>query len=151
MDVVGGSFAPIAGVLLIVGAGGGFKQTLVDIGAGGVVAKLAGALSLSAFLMGWIVAALIRMATGSATVAALTAVGLVSQLAAGLDPVHLSLLVLAIGLGSGFLSHVNDAGFWLVKEYFGLTVGQTFKTWSLGSCIASVLGLAMVACCWVIF
>ncbi len=151
MDVVGGSFAPIAGVLLIVGAGGGFKQTLVDIGAGGVVAKLAGVLSLSAFLMGWIVAALIRMATGSATVAALTAVGLVSQLAVGLDPVHLSLLVLAIGLGSGFLSHVNDAGFWLVKEYFGLTVGQTFKTWSLGSCIASVLGLAMVACCWVIF
>lgn len=150
-DVVGSSFAPIAGVLLIVGAGGGFKQTLVDIGIGNVIADMSSSLNLSVFLMGWVIAALIRVSTGSATVASLTAAGLVSQLAVGLSPAHLALLVLAVGLGSGFLSHVNDAGFWLVKEYFGLTVGQTFKTWSVGSVIASLLGLILVALLWVVF
>lgn len=147
--IVSGSFGSIAGVLLIVGAGGGFKQTLVDIGVGNVVASVSTSLALSPMLVAWVIAALIRAATGSATVAALTAAGLVSPLVAGLDTPHAALLVLAVGLGSGFLSHVNDAGFWMVKEFFGLTVGQTFKTWSLLTVILPVVGLGLVGILWV--
>ncbi|MEP6843287.1 MAG: gluconate transporter, partial [Pseudolysinimonas sp.] len=88
-------------------------------------------------------AALIRLATGSATVATVTAAGIVAPLATNLSAVHLALLVLAIGAGSLIFSHVNDAGFWLVKEYFGLTVGQTLKTWSVMETIISVMGLAL--------
>ena len=95
-------------------------------------------------LVGWIVAVLIRLATGSATVATVTASGILAPLVTTLDPAHTSLLVLAIGAGSLFFSHVNDAGFWLVKEYFGLTVGQTIKTWSIMETIISVVGLIFV-------
>jgi GntP family gluconate:H+ symporter len=94
-------------------------------------------------VLGWIVAVLIRLATGSATVATVTAAGIVAPLAAGLSQTHLSLVVLAVGAGSLFFSHVNDAGFWLVKEYFGLTVGQTIKTWSLMETVISVMGLVL--------
>jgi len=86
---------------------------------------------------------LIRLATGSATVATVTAAGIVAPLATGLAPTQLSLVVLAVGAGSLFFSHVNDAGFWLVKEYFGLTVGQTIKTWSIMETVVSVVGLAL--------
>lgn len=140
---IGGSLLPIVGVMLIVGAGGGFKQALVDGGTGVAIAKIALALGLSTLLLGWIVAVLIRLATGSATVATVTAAGIVAPLAASLPPNHLALLVLAIGAGSVFFSHVNDAGFWLVKEYFGLSVGQTLKTWSVMETIISVMGLGM--------
>jgi gluconate:H+ symporter, GntP family len=140
---IGASLTPVVGVMLIVGAGGGFKQALVDGGTGSAIAKIALAAGLSALVLGWIVAVLIRLATGSATVATVTAAGIVAPLAAGLPPNHLSLVVLAIGAGSLFFSHVNDAGFWLVKEYFGLTVGQTIKTWSLMETLISVVGLAM--------
>ncbi len=86
----------------------------------------------------------IRLATGSATVATITAAGIVSPLAAGLDKPTLALLVLAVGAGSLFFSHVNDAGFWLVKEYFGLTIGQTIKSWSVMKTVISVAGLIFV-------
>jgi len=140
---IGASLLPIVGVLFIVGAGGGFKQVLVDGGTGTAIAKVALATGLTAIALGWIVAALIRLATGSATVATVTAAGIVAPLAIHLSPIHLALLVLAIGAGSLIFSHVNDAGFWLVKEYFGLTVGQTLKTWSVMETIISVIGLAM--------
>ena len=140
---IGESLFPIVGVLLIVGAGGGFKQVLVDGGTGTAIAKIAVAASLSALVLGWIVAVLIRLATGSATVATVTAAGIVSPLAGGLNAANLALVVLAIGAGSLFFSHVNDAGFWLVKEYFGLTVGETIKSWSLMETIISVMGLAL--------
>lgn len=143
-DLVSQSFLPIAGILLIVGAGGGFKQTLVDSGVGDVIASGLASTAMSPLLAAWLVAVLIRVATGSATVATITAAGIVAPLAAGLSPTHTALMVLAIGAGSVFLSHVNDAGFWLVKEYFGMTVGQTFKTWSLMECAVSVVGLACV-------
>ena len=84
------------------------------------------------------------MATGSATVATITAAGIVAPLAAGLSPTTVALLALAIGAGSLFFSHVNDAGFWLVKEYFGLSVGQTLKTWSVMETVLSVTGLVFV-------
>ncbi|MFL6128159.1 MAG: SLC13 family permease [Mycobacteriales bacterium] len=141
---VGAALPPIAGILLIVAAGGGFKQTLIDAGVGNVIADAAKGANISALVLGWLVAVGIRLATGSATVATITAAGIVAPLAEGLDRPSVALLVLAIGAGSLFFSHVNDAGFWLVKEYFGMTVGQTIKTWSIMETIISVVGLVVV-------
>jgi GntP family gluconate:H+ symporter len=140
---IGASLLPISGVMMIVGAGGGFKQVLVDGGTGTAIAKIAIAANLSALLLGWIVAVLIRLATGSATVATVTAAGIVAPLAAGQSTTQIALIVLAIGAGSLFFSHVNDAGFWLVKEYFGMTVGETIKTWSVMETLISIIGLGM--------
>jgi GntP family gluconate:H+ symporter len=138
---VGGALPPIAGILLIVAAGGGFKQVLIDAGVGQMIADAANGKNLSPLVLGWFVAVGIRVATGSATVATITAAGIVTPLAADLNSPTVALLVLAIGSGSLFFSHVNDAGFWLVKEYLGLTVGQTIKTWSVMETMISVCGL----------
>ncbi|WP_308818233.1 GntT/GntP/DsdX family permease [Pseudonocardia alni] len=138
------SLPAIAGIVLIVAAGGGFKQTLVDTGIGAMIAGWATGAGISALLLGWLVAVAIRLATGSATVATVTAAGILVPLLPTLDPTQTSLLVLAIGAGSLFFSHVNDAGFWLVKEYFGLTVGQNVKTWSIMETVISVSGLVLV-------
>jgi GntP family gluconate:H+ symporter len=138
------SLPPIAGILLIVAAGGGFKQTLIDTGIGKLVADWVDGSGLSVLLMAWVVAVLIRLATGSATVATITASGIMAPLVTTLSTGETSLLVLAIGAGSLFFSHVNDAGFWLVKEYFGLSVGQNIKTWSLMETLISVSGLVFV-------
>lgn len=138
------SLAPIAGILLIVGAGGGFKQTLIDSGVGQMVLEISEDWSIPALLLAWLIAVVIRLATGSATVATVSAAGLVAPLAADMSTTHAALLVLAIGAGSLFFSHVNDAGFWLVKEYFGMDVGQTIKTWSVMETIISVVAGALV-------
>ncbi|MFF0557251.1 gluconate:H+ symporter [Streptomyces sp. NPDC004266] len=138
------SLAPIAGILLIVGAGGGFKQTLIDIGVGQMILDFSKSWSIPALLLAWLIAVAIRLATGSATVATISAAGLVAPLAEGMSTGEVSLLVLAIGAGSLFFSHVNDAGFWLVKEYFGMNVGQTIKTWSVMETIISVVGIVLV-------
>jgi GntP family gluconate:H+ symporter len=140
-SAVGNSLPAIAGILLIVGAGGGFKQTIVDSGVAQAVSEVAQGWAISPLLLGWLLAALVRVATGSATVATITASGILVPLASSLNPVHTALLVLAVGAGSLFFSHVNDAGFWLVKEYFGLTVGQTLQTWSLMESVISVVAL----------
>jgi GntP family gluconate:H+ symporter len=138
------SLAPIAGILLIVGAGGGFKQTLIDAGVGRMILDVSEDWNISALLLGWLIAVGIRLATGSATVATISAAGLVAPLAADMSTTHVALLVLAIGAGSLFFSHVNDAGFWLVKEYFGMSVGQTVRTWSVMECLISVVSLVFV-------
>lgn len=138
------SLAPIAGVVLIVGAGGGFKQTLIDSGVGQMVLDISKDWSIPALLLAWLIAVVIRLATGSATVATVSAAGLIAPLAADMSSAHVSLLVLAIGAGSLFFSHVNDAGFWLVKEYFGMDVGQTVKTWSVMETLISVVSLIFV-------
>ncbi|MFI0976164.1 gluconate:H+ symporter [Streptomyces sp. NPDC021093] len=138
------SLAPIAGILLIVGAGGGFKQTLIDSGVGQMVLQISEDWAIPALLLAWLIAVVIRLATGSATVATVSAAGLVAPLAADMSTTHAALLVLAIGAGSLFFSHVNDAGFWLVKEYFGMNVGQTIKTWSAMETIISVVAGALV-------
>ncbi|GAA3464607.1 GntP family permease [Saccharothrix longispora] len=135
---------PIAGILLIVSAGGGFKQTLIDTGIGELIADWVAGSGLSVLLLAWLVAVLIRLATGSATVATVTASGILAPLVTTLSTGETSLLVLAIGAGSLFFSHVNDAGFWLVKGYFGLTVGQNLKTWSIMETLISVVGLVLV-------
>jgi GntP family gluconate:H+ symporter len=142
---LGASLPPIAGILLIVGAGGGFKQVLVDTGIGQVIADWAtGASGILVLLLAWTVAALIRIATGSATVATVTAAGILLPLTEHLSTPMVSLMVLAIGAGSVFLSHVNDAGFWLVKEYLGLSIPQTLKSWTVLECLVSIVGLAGV-------
>ncbi|MGO4749116.1 gluconate:H+ symporter, partial [Streptomyces sp. 2MCAF27] len=138
------SLAPIASILLIVGAGGGFKATLVDIGVGDMIMDVSKDWNVSALLLGWLIAVGIRLATGSATVATISAAGLMGPLAADMSTTHTALLVLAIGAGSLFFSHVNDAGFWLVKEYFGMSVGQTLRTWSVMETIISVVSLGFV-------
>lgn len=143
-DTVGSSLGPIAGILLIVAAGGGFKQVLVDTGVGTLLADWAKDANVSVLLLAWVLAVLIRLATGSATVATITASSLMIGLVEGMPSAEVSLVVLAIGAGSLFFSHVNDAGFWLVKEYFGMTVGQTVKTWSLMETVLSVSGLVVV-------
>lgn len=138
------SLPPIAGIILIVAAGGGFKQVLVDTGIGKLLADGMASSGLSVLLLAWLVAVVIRLATGSATVATVTTSGIVAPLVAGMGSGETSLLVLAIGSGSLFFSHVNDAGFWLVKEYFGLKVSETIKTWSIMETLISVMGLLSV-------
>ncbi|HET7822063.1 MAG TPA: SLC13 family permease [Ornithinibacter sp.] len=143
-ESVGSALPAVASIILIVAAGGGFKQTLIDAGVGNVIKDWAEGVSISVLVLGWLVAVLIRLGTGSATVATITAAGIVAPLAPTLSANHLALLVLAIGCGSLFFSHVNDAGFWLVKEYFGLTVGETIKSWSVMETVISVFGFALV-------
>ncbi len=140
-DSISRALPPIAAILLIVAAGGGLKQTLIDTGVGAMVGRAAQGSGISPLLLGWLVAVGIRLATGSATVATITAAGIVAPLASGMDRPGVALLVLAIGSGSLFFSHVNDAGFWLVKEYFGLSIADTFKSWSVMETIISVVGL----------
>jgi gluconate:H+ symporter, GntP family len=143
-DSVGNSFAPIAAITFIVAAGGGFKQVLVDSGIANVVQRAVEHSSISALFLAWLVAVGIRLATGSATVATITASGILSGAAGDLSTSHTALLVLAIGTGSLFFSHVNDAGFWLVQQYFGISVGQTLKTWSIMETLISVVGIILV-------
>jgi GntP family gluconate:H+ symporter len=138
------SLPPIAGILLIVAAGGGFKQVLVDSGISKMIASWVEGSTVSPLLLAWFVAVLIRLATGSATVATVTTAGILQPVTATLSTSHVSLLVLAIGAGSLFFSHVNDAGFWLTKQYFGLSVSQNIKSWSLMETVLSVTGIAMV-------
>jgi GntP family gluconate:H+ symporter len=141
---LGASLAPAASILLIIGAGGAFKQVLVDSGIGDAIGKGVDGLPVSSLLIGWIVAVLIRLATGSATVATVTAAGIMASILkneTGVDP---ALLALAIGSGSVFFSHVNDAGFWLVNQYFGMSVPDTLKTWSVMETIISVVGIILV-------
>ena len=117
---------------------------LVDTGIGNVIAEFVSGSSVSVLILAWLVAVVIRIATGSATVATITAAGILQPLTETLDSPMVALLVLAIGSGSVFLSHVNDAGFWLIKEYFGLSIPQTLKSWTVLECLISVTGLAGV-------
>jgi gluconate:H+ symporter, GntP family len=138
------SLPPVAGIILIVAAGGGFKQVLVDSGIGTLLADWAKGAHVSVILLAWVLAVLIRLATGSATVATITASSLMLGLVEGMSTGEVSLVVLAVGAGSLFFSHVNDAGFWLVKEFFGMSVGQTIKSWSIMETVLSVTGLVLV-------
>ncbi|MGE8232928.1 MAG: gluconate:H+ symporter [Stenotrophomonas sp.] len=136
--------APTAAITLLVGAGGGLNGILVHTGVAAEIIGLSQRFELSPLLMGWTMAALMRIATGSATVAMTTASGIVAPIAAAMGYAHPELLVLATGAGSVVLSHVNDGGFWLVKEYFNMTVAQTFKTWTVLETLISVVALLLV-------
>lgn len=138
------SLAPAAGILLIVGAGGGLSKMLERGGLGATVADIVEHAKVSPLLLGWLVAASIRVAVGSATVAITMASAMLAPVAAHTPGVHRELLVLAMGAGSLFCSHVNDSGFWLVKESFNLTVAQTFKTWTVLETSIGLVGLGLV-------
>jgi GntP family gluconate:H+ symporter len=135
------ALAPTATILLVIGAGGAFNRVLLDSGIGKYIADVASAADISPILLGWSIAAMIRVATGSATVSMTTAAGIVAPIAAAMPGTNLELLVLATGAGSLILSHVNDAGFWMIKEYFGMTVKETLLTWTVMETIIAVVGL----------
>jgi GntP family gluconate:H+ symporter len=135
--------APTAAILLIIGAGGGFNRVLIESGVGKAIADVAIRAQVSPLLLAWVVACLVRVATGSATVAMTTASGIVAPIAAATGHTSPELLVLATGAGSLMLSHVNDSGFWLIKEYFNMTVQQTLATWTALETIIGVTGLLL--------
>ncbi|MGR4896972.1 GntP family permease [Stenotrophomonas sp. LARHCG68] len=138
------SLAPTAAIVMVIGAGGGFKQMLVNSGVGDVIGHLAVQARISPIVLAWLVAALIRIATGSATVATITGAGIVVPVIERVPGVNRELLVLATGAGSVILSHVNDAGFWMVKQYFNMSVTETFKTWTVMETLLSVIGLGFI-------
>jgi GntP family gluconate:H+ symporter len=151
-DRVGGilrkSLPPIAALLLTIGAGGGLKQTLVAAGISTTIGKIAVGAHMPLLLLAWLIAVALRQATGSATVATTTTAGIVAPVVAGLSVTHNSLMALAIGAGSVFFCHVNDAGFWMVREYFGLQLKQTVFVWSILQTIVSVVGLVGTLVLW---
>ncbi|MGV2788004.1 permease DsdX, partial [Clostridium perfringens] len=135
--------APIATIILIIGAGGAFKQVLINSGVGNAIAEIATGANINIILFAWLVAALIRVATGSATVAMTTAAGIVAPVLAMTPGANVELVGLATGAGAIVLSHVNDAGFWMVKEFFNMTVAQTLKSWTVMETILSLTGLVL--------
>ncbi|BCZ77761.1 gluconate transporter [Paraburkholderia terrae] len=151
-DRVGGilrkSLPPIAALLLTIGAGGGLKQTLVAAGISTTIGKIAVGAHMPLLLLAWLIAVALRQATGSATVATTTTAGIVAPVVVGLSATHNSLMALAIGAGSVFFCHVNDAGFWMVREYFGLQLKQTVFVWSILQTIVSVVGLVGTLVLW---
>lgn len=136
---------PAGAILLAIGAGGALKQVLVSAGLSDLLGRLASSNAISPIFLAWLVAVGIRLATGSATVATITTVGIISGVATG-GTVEPEWLVLAIGCGSVFFSHVNDPGFWLVKGYLGTSTSDTFRTWSVLETVISTVGLALVLC-----
>lgn len=133
------AIAGISGIMLTITAGGVFKQVLIDSGTGNLIAGLSHQLQLPPLLFAWIITALLRVTLGSATVAGITAAGIVAPLlATGVSP---ELLVLAVGSGSVFGSHINDSGFWMYKEFFRLSLKQTFLSWTVMETTISIMGL----------
>lgn len=135
--------APTAAITLLVGAGGGFGRILQDSGVAHAIVTMVMRSHISLLLLAWLLAAAMRLATGSATVAMTTAAAIVAPIVAHTPGVRPELLVIATGAGSLIFSHVNDGGFWLVKEYFNMSVAQTLKTWSVCETIISVTALIL--------
>ncbi len=143
MISMGEAVKDISLILLIIAGAGALKQVLTDSGTAAQLTQLMRGMHLHPILAAWIIAAFIRVCLGSATVAGLTAAGMIAPMIAGTG-INPSLIVLATGAGSLMFSHVNDSGFWLFKEYFNLSVKETLKTWSVMESIVSVVGLLMV-------
>ncbi|NJK95015.1 MAG: hypothetical protein HC905_08995 [Bacteroidales bacterium] len=144
MDVVmkslTGSVGSVSLIILIIASGGAFKQVLIDSGVGKYIEGVAHTLNASPLILAWGTAALLRLALGSATVATITAAGMMLPVISGTN-ISPELVVLATGAGSLMFSHFNDTGFWMFKEYFNLSIKQTFMTWTLMECIVSTAGL----------
>jgi gluconate transporter len=138
------SLLPIGTLLAIIGGGGAFKQVIVDSGVGPYAGKLLASAPISPLVVAYLVAAAMRMAQGSATVAIITAAGIVAPLVKGIPGYAPEMIVMALSAGGTILSHVNDAGFWLVNEYFGMTVPQTLQSWTVMKVITSIVGLACI-------
>jgi Gnt-I system high-affinity gluconate transporter len=128
-------------ILLIVGGSGAFKAVLTDSGANNEIAALLQSFHLQPLVLGWLIAAIIRISLGSATVAGLTAAGIISTLVLHDPSINPNLMVLAIGAGSLAFSHLNDGGFWLFKEYFNLSIKDTIRSWTMMETMVSFIGL----------
>ena len=137
------AIAGIAMIVLIITAGGIFRQVLIDSGTGNYIAAFAGKWNMPPLIFAWIVTALLRVSIGSATVAGITAAGVVSPLVAT-GAASPELMVLAVGAGSVFGSHINDSGFWMFKEFFQLSLKQTFLSWTVMETVISIIGLIAV-------
>lgn len=137
------SIAGIAAPFVIIGAGGGFAKVMTEVGVARLMGELATQANLSPILYGWLVAAFIRVSTGSATVAITVASELLEPVLGNSPDTSKELAIIAIGCGSLFLSHLNDGGFWMVKECFGLSVGETLRTWTVTETLIGVTGLGM--------
>jgi Gnt-I system high-affinity gluconate transporter len=140
MQWLNDALSGIAVIMLIITAGGVLKQILTDSGTGAYITSFASQWQVPPLVFGWVVTALLRVAIGSATVAGLTAAGIVSPIVAA-GTVSPELMVLAVGAGSVFGSHVNDSGFWMFKEFFNVTLKQTFLSWTVMETTISILGL----------
>lgn len=139
LDKSAGSLGAIAGIMLIIGGGGAFKQVLLDAGIGQHLADQMASLPVSPLVLGWLIATVLRIAVGSATVAGMTAAGIAQPLLQG-TTVAPELMALAIGAGSVMCSHVNDTGFWMFREWFGLSLRDTFRSWTLMETIVGIVG-----------
>ena len=143
MQTFTAAIGDVASMLLVIAGSGAFKEVLLQSGVSGEIGRLLQGLRVDPLLLAWLVTVAIRLCVGSATVAGLTAAGILAPVVAsgGVDP---NLMVLAIGAGSLFGSHVNDAAFWMFKEYFGLSITDTLKSWTVMEIIVSVTGLGGV-------
>ncbi len=138
------SLAPMGALLCIIGGGGAFKQIIVDSGAGSYIGKVLITSSLSPLLVVYAIATAMRLAQGSATVAIITAAGIAAPIVKGIPGYSPDLIVLALCCGGMAFSHVNDSGFWVVNQYFGMTVSQTLRSWTAMKIIASIVGITIV-------
>jgi Gnt-I system high-affinity gluconate transporter len=143
-EIYGDAVKDISLILLIIAGSGAFKQVLTDSGISNHITSALQSFNLQPLVLGWIIAAVIRISLGSATVAGLTAAGIVSSMVLHDPSINPNLMVLSIGAGSLAFSHVNDGGFWLFKEYFNLSIKDTIRSWSVMESIVSVVGLAGV-------
>jgi Gnt-I system high-affinity gluconate transporter len=141
MDIYGEAVKDVLMIILVIGGAGALKETLLQSGISNEIANVLNNLNVNPLLLGWLIACVIRVCVGSATVAGLTAAGIVAPLLASHPEVHPSLMVLSVGAGSLMFSHVNDGGFWLFKEYFNLSIKDTIRSWSLMETIVAVCGL----------
>ena len=148
MKYIGGIYTDavkdISMILLIIAGSGAFKQVLTDSGINNQITDMLQSLNLQPLVLGWLIAAIIRVSLGSATVAGLTAAGILSSMVLHDHSINPNLMVLAVGAGSLAFSHVNDGGFWLFKEYFNLSIKDTIRSWSVMETIVSLVGLVGV-------
>ena len=147
LDITSKSMAPAGVIILITGAGGVFKQILVDTGAGKMIAESLADIGFPVLLFSFLIAALVRIIQGSATVAMITSAGLVAPLIIGIETTNFELasIVISIAAGASILSHVNDSGFWLVNQFLGMTEKQTFKSWTMMTTILSLTGFLIIS------
>jgi len=145
LNMTGKALAPAGIIILLTGAGGVFKEMLVNTGTGDMLANYFSGLGISIFFLAYLTAALVRILQGSATVAMITAAGLTAPLLIGsISEIDKALLVIAIASGASILSHVNDSGFWLVGKYLRLNERQTFRSWTVMTTILSLTGFFCV-------
>ena len=144
MSMAASSLAPMGALLCIMGGGGAFKQIILDSGVGAATGKLMASWPISPLIVVFLIGIAMRVATGSATVAIITTAGIVAPMVKGIPGYSPEMIMMALCCGGSGPSHVNDSGFWLVNQYFGMNVNQTLKSWTVMKMVASLVGLALV-------